>query len=105
VLATPAAGAVDPRLALFAATELRGRTLALLTDVGPLGEPIFWGLGATVLATGGKLFVPPLHVSTGWLADTRELARRQARDWGKALAAAFPPRTFPHGPAGKRSYS
>jgi hypothetical protein len=104
VLSTPAAGVLDPRLALFAATELRGRTLALMTDVGPLGEPVFWGLQAAVLAGGGKLFAPALHVSTGWLADTRELALRQAHEWGQGLAKAFPPRTYPHGPAGKRDY-
>ncbi|MDB5101103.1 MAG: hypothetical protein JWM80_5524 [Cyanobacteria bacterium RYN_339] len=104
VLSTPAAGVLDPRLFAFAATELRGRTLALLTDVGPLGEPIFWGLAAAVLAGGGKFFAPPLHISTGWLADTRDLARRQAQEWGKLLAGAFPTRSFPHGPAGKREY-
>jgi hypothetical protein len=104
VLATPAAGVLDPRLFLFAATELRGRTLALVSDVGPLGESIFWGLAAAVVAGGGKYFVPALHVSTGMLADTRELAMRQAREWGKLLASAFPPKSFPHGPAGKREY-
>jgi hypothetical protein len=104
VLATPAAGVLDPRLFLFAGTEMRGRTLALLSDVGPLGEPVFWGLAAAVLAGGGKFFTPPLHVSAGWLADAKDLARRQAVAWGKDLADAFPQRTFPHGPAGKREY-
>lgn len=104
VLAMPVAGLLDPRVFAWAATELRGKTLALLTDAGPLGEPLFWGLAATAALGGAKLYAPSFHASTGLLADTREVAKRQVREWTILLASAFPPRQYPHGAAGKREY-
>lgn len=103
VLALPVTAVLDPRLPAFAATEVRGKTLALLTDAGPLGEPLFWGLGAAALVGGARMFAPQLHVSTGWLADTRDLAARQAHEWARLLASAFPTPSYPRGPAGKRT--
>lgn len=102
VLALPAIAVLDPRVTAFTALEVRGKTLAIMSDAGPMGEPLFWGLDAAALLGGARVYLPQLHASTGLLADTRALAVRQARAWGVALARSFPRPTFPKGPAGKR---
>jgi hypothetical protein len=105
VLAAPAASMLDPRLLAFAGMELRGKTVAFLSDAGILGDPLFWGLSTAAALGGCRVFSPSLHASTGWLADTNARAIGEAQAWAKSLAVAFPPRQFPEGTAGKRVMS
>lgn len=110
-LVVPVVGLLDPRVQAIAADgELRGKTVALVTDApGPWPALLFleWTALASVVG-GATLYEEPLHLGPWRPAGLigpwtiREDARDRARAWAKRLAQAFPTPVYPRGEAGSR---
>lgn len=105
-LVVPVVGLLDPRVQLLAADgELRGKTVALVTDaLGPWPDAFFaeWKALAS-LAGGAKLYEAPLHLGPWSLLGTPDEGQRgRTRDWAARLAEVHPPPTYPRGDAGRR---
>lgn len=108
VLVTPAVGPLDPALLLFAAGgQLRGKVLALVSDVGlPLAEQAFTPFALLASALGGaRLYAEQLHVGVGLQENWSPAAREAVVDWAQRLRENFPTPAYPRGHAGKRIIS
>ncbi|MEB3221989.1 MAG: hypothetical protein VKS61_07905 [Candidatus Sericytochromatia bacterium] len=111
VLVAPTLALADPSFLAFVAERgLAGKTLALLTDAPPaLGALLFgpWCL-AVEQGTGATWWADPLHLGPWSNLALRPQATAgtlaAAETWAAQLAEAHPPRTYPHGPAGRRRF-
>jgi hypothetical protein len=103
VLGTSGPGLLDPRLLPYlAAGTLRGKHLAIFSDIWPPLANEAFQVGARAAATvgGASPTAEWLQVSTGPFGQLTGADRAAAHAWARKLATEFPPAGYPRSRAG-----